>query len=161
MTGRAGNPRNLRYQRSWSGLKYPRRTRISQFYADQKSRKIRSGCRGQQGGKTYEGLYPPATHRRLPHDVHLAALDDREILLKRQQKIFFQISGAGHEAIGVAAAFGLKPGYDWFYPYYRDRALVPGAGRDSLRNAVAGRGRGRRSQFRRPPDAVALGLSSA
>src|SRR5580765_2524767 len=44
-------------------------------------------------------------------------VDDREILLKRQQKVFFQISGAGHEAIGVAAAAALKTNYDWFFPY--------------------------------------------
>src|ERR1700691_1198922 len=50
-------------------------------------------------------------------------VDDREILLKRQQKIFFQMSAAGHEALQVAAALAMRPGYDWCFPYYRDRAL--------------------------------------
>ncbi|HXQ58948.1 MAG TPA: dehydrogenase E1 component subunit alpha/beta [Acidimicrobiales bacterium] len=52
------------------------------------------------------------------------ALDDREILLQKQSRVFFQISGAGHEILLVALARSLRPAYDWFFPYYRDRALV-------------------------------------
>src|ERR1700728_2915226 len=67
------------------------------------------------------------SHERLVQIYRLMYLarrvDDREILLKRQQKIFFQVSGAGHEALQVGAALALRPGYDWFFPYYRDRAL--------------------------------------
>ncbi len=56
------------------------------------------------------------------------ALDDREITLQKQSRVFFQISGAGHEILLLALARSLRAGYDWFFPYYRDQALVLGLG---------------------------------
>ena len=69
-------------------------------------------------------------------------IDDREIIGKRQNKVFFQINGAGHEAVQAAAALCLRPGHDWFFLYYRDRALAYGLGVSALDMFLASVGAG-------------------
>ena len=99
--------------------------------------------RRPHNGHVDAGIEPGIPLHEAVADLRLAlisrALDDREIVLRKQSEVFFQISGAGHEALLLALARELRPAYDWFFPYYRDQALMLGLGvspQDILRQAV-------------------------
>src|SRR5271167_1356101 len=83
----------------------------------------RAGSTDRPSGAEFHGLDREALLDVYRCMVRSRKLDDKEIQLKNQSRAFFQISGAGHEAIQVAAGLVLRPGYDWFHAYYRDRAL--------------------------------------
>src|SRR6187397_2126121 len=98
---------------------------------------VETGAAGRARGRELEGLTRDDLLEAYRLMLLSRKLDDKEIQLKNQSQAFFQISGAGHEAILVAAGQHLRGGYDWFFPYYRDRALCLAIGVTPLEMLLA------------------------